>query len=432
MKLRIKKGNIANIMLTYCLFYICTFFLFDTFVGIVFKLVFYGCIAYGILGYVIIILIHNRRILYGISPVTIITFILLIVAFGILCLNVQDSDQRIRGLYQYVFYLMIFLATGYYVSKCNLNAAFDFLRQFGVVLSICSLYEQITRHYIIGMATKSYWTTYSTVNNDNSGAIRAVVFSGSFLAFGILMAVISIVAFYFYLKDKKLKNLIVLVFDVIGLLMSMSRGPWLATAVAFSLMYINAGASLQWRLRTKNVFKIIGIYIALIMAMAILSNYISAINSVWTRVVSIFAWSGNDLGNLGRISRWVSAIDIFKRNWAFGIGPASTGSRYTIITESGVLKRLIECGFFVTLLYYIFIIDIVKQGFRNAWRTKNPYIMVALGVIICILFEDIYLQITEEINVYFLMCFAISALYYRSKPNAETAIDGKTQGNGEK
>ena len=116
-----------------------------------------------------------------------------------------------------------------------------------------------------------------------------------------------------------------------------------------------------------------------------------------------------DASNALRLAFWLNAINtIFydAYNFLFGIGVASTGSlglgtTSITVTESGILKRWMEGGMFMMLLYYGFIFLFLRYMVKvcKSFPREGVYI---LSCLICILIEDITLQITESLNISFM------------------------------
>ena len=120
------------------------------------------------------------------------------------------------------------------MEYCEIRKILNLFKTIGVVLSIFAIYEVFSGSYIIQ-------NEYLGIMYNGSRVIRAMVFSGSFLTFGTIMAMISVVSFYdFYTNTSKL-YLICLIINVVGLLMSSSRGPLVAFVISAIVIYVYIG-----------------------------------------------------------------------------------------------------------------------------------------------------------------------------------------------
>lgn len=192
----------------------------------------------------------------------------------------------------------------YLLEYCEIRKILNLFKTIGVVLSIFAIYEVFSGSYIIQ-------NEYLGIMYNGSRVIRAMVFSGSFLTFGTIMAMISVVSFYdFYTNTSKL-NLICLIINVVGLLMSSSRGPLVAFVISAIVIYVYIGG----RVNLLKVFKVILIMFIIGMLLAILGTTLSRNNSTiafyLNRLQSIFDWSENSASNTGRIDCWLYSIPNF-------------------------------------------------------------------------------------------------------------------------
>lgn len=404
----IKK--LENIMLYYCIFYLCTFYLFDVMVGRIFKYIFFACLIYGIIGYFFRKLIskslkYNTVFILGVA---------VFLVFVFQCFNVKESEQMMRGFYQYPFYLLIICSTSYMSRNVNIDNMIKLLTRYGVVLSVCALYEQISHHYIVGVGINGYFYKAILVDENTSSSIRAAVFSGSPLVFGMLMAILTVISFYCLLQKKCVLNFIVMLANFFGLVLSYSRAPLVFTVISMAFMYLYYDNELLFRLKKSRVTKILFYFFLALLLLLLSSLFIPKVAFLFQRVMTIFNWDSND-ANVTRFVIWQNVLKmIFDGNtfW-IGEGPGYASGAIGFATESGVLKRLLELGVFSFFLYYFFLYRCVKKGTEISRKRNNKYVILSRSVILCILLEDIILQITESVSIAFFLYFFISLLYYQ-------------------
>ena len=154
--------------------------------------------------------------------------------------------------------------------------------------------------------------------------------------------------------------------------------------------------------------------------MNILSESDSTVAYIQARFHSMFQWSDNSdqnwTANSTRLELWQNAIRVIftGTNWLHGIGSAATGARAIeyggFVTESGVLRRAVEFGIPISILYYGFVFALIRRGYWCAKKNNSPHIGLMVGLIACIMVEDTILQVTEEISITLFFWLFISFL----------------------
>lgn len=412
----IKKSRIVEGLFLYCLIYLCTFDYWDNTFGMLFKYFFFGIIFYGLLGFYGKLFVANGRITTY-TKNTVLSYMFCIVLFLIQVFRVENESQRNLAFYQYVFYLIMIPGIQYLVDHSEIKRITRVLKITGIILSICAIYEVASGLYLIE-------SSYLGIMYNGSRVIRAMVFSGSFLTFGTVMAVISIVSFYDFYVEKGIFNLFCLIINVIGLIMSSSRGPLVSFIVGSVFVYVYIGGKTNAIKLVKIAFTALLMGLLLVTLGTALSKTNSTIAFYWDRFQSIFDWTESSASNTSRISCWVYSIEVFqeKFNWILGIGPAATGARARanwggFVTESGILKRFLELGSIIAIVYYTFFFFTVSSGVRKARKSNNTYMALSLGILVCILIEDTILQVTEELSITFLLWSFICILYKKADKN---------------
>ena len=102
----------------------------------------------------------------------------------------------------------------------------------------------------------------------------------------------------------------------------------------------------------------------------------------------------------------------------------STDTRYSgfiSVTESGLLKRLVELGLVGTVMqYYTFFHPLIKglKEYNKAIK-KNPMVIFFMTVILCFLVEDLILQRYTELEYTIILWCSVSYISYCQKDDAK-------------
>ena len=199
--------------------------------------------------------------------------------------------------------------------------------------------------------------------------------------------------------------------DLLGLYSSFSRGPWVSFFVAFILYNLFVKESKK----REHV-----ILLVLLISVITLFQFES---SLLFRITSILDFDDNK-SNALRLLYWWNAIDVFLAdnvNTIFGIGLGKTGghSIAMMVTESGILKRLVEGGIILFFTYYIMIIYILFKVFKIIKSISNEYVKTNMMCVLCmmllILTDDITLQITENFFISSVLWMCVAYLFYFAK-----------------
>ncbi len=347
------------------------------------------------------------------------------IVFLICAICAASNEQCLLALYQYNFYTLVLLGCLVFSSKTDFRVVFNVLRIVGCILTLFSIYEIVTRVYLVPV---DEW--YGKVNYSGRWFLRAKVFTGSPMVYGLMMTIIALIAFDYYHKNRGIIDFLIFIINLIGVLTSLSRGPYVALAVSL-IVYLFFDEKTKI---AKYIFSGFALLLILVLIIEIGSRSNSFLALLKARIFSIFQWGDTApwSSNSSRLSLWISTIRIVfdGHNWITGIGAASTGARTIatggFVTESGVLRRIVEFGFPIAIIYYCFLIGIIRTGYRNSKRRGNEFALLELSVVICILVEDIALQITEEISITFLLwMFIASMLTFRNVSYREVFSSSK-------
>lgn len=331
----------------------------------------------------------------------------LVFSFYILADGVLQSStkQLVRAVYEYIFYMLMFFAMAWLVPRADICKGLRILALWGVVIACLSWVEFFTKSYLIS-------------NIESGQTFRATVFTRSFLSHGVMLGIFSVVCMHFFYTEKKLWYLPLGLFCFVSILTTNSRGPLVAFGVALVLQYLlNAYISRKhsYKRFVASVLLSVGLLAVLVVMFGSFTTGNATVDKFLYRIRSILDWNG-DAGNVGRLVYWNQAVDWFRSNIWFGIGPSQTGSwgaGSIGVTESGVLKRLCELGLVGFGIYYCFVGSVFCRGICSYIRQDDGgkrVLTLWFALMSAMLINDCTLQSTEEIMVAFFMWTAFAGL----------------------
>ena len=129
-------------------------------------------------------------------------------------------------------------------------------------------------------------------------------------------------------------------------------------------------------------------------------------------------WTG-DSSNSARIQHWLYALNEWQSSFLFGNGACCTDTRYSgfkAVTESGILKRLVELGLIGTILQYTTMFIPLLKGIKNIkLKVENEHTLFFLSVIICFFVEDIVLQRYTALEYTIIIWTSLSMIAYSTR-----------------
>ena len=327
----------------------------------------------------------------------------------LLCMINNETIYTRRALYEYIMYMMILFSGAYFSENIELDQTYSKIKVVGLLLIFTSISE--------------------ILNNMGGVTFRILGTSRSVMAQGMLLGIYAQINFFFFVKERKWRYFVIILITIIISISTGSRGAIVATLGGLLFQYTYY---LYMKGNIKNIFRII-------LLVLILSGFLyifftmkfhfsnSDIQYWIERLQRTIDWK-RDAGNAGRLAQWGKWFSVFRNNMIWGIGPSKTGSWGSAtlgVTESGVLRHLVELGLIGFILYYAPIIFCIFYGLKNRkhWRENTSLILLHYGFVIAILIEDFVLQITEEITVAFFQWWALGVIYGIT----QKAKDYKTQ-----
>jgi O-antigen ligase len=324
---------------------------------------------------------------------------------------IQDkSSQLIRAIYEYIFYGLIFWSCLFFLKKVKIGKIIPVFAYIGIFISLLSWVEFLSGQYLIRPISLSYI------------GFRSVVFSRSYLSHGVILGIFSLSNLYCFFQKKKGRYLLFSIFCFLSILTTQSRGPFISCLVSLIAIWF-----ISFRVfRISNPARkriLLGFFLTLSLGVLLIFAFINSSNTIvqkfLLRLGSVFNWQG-DSGNQGRIQIWNDMFQMWAEHLWFGIGPSKTGS-WGIdsigVTESGILKVLVELGIVGGLLFFSFslapVFLLIKRE-KYLSQTQKVDSLLFIGIFLCIFIDNITLQVTEEIMVSFFYWFSLAGLYHLS------------------
>lgn len=414
------KKYILEVLLYICVFYVYFAILLQD-ISPLFQLIFLGSIS---ITFLLFFVIEKNQSFYSRFVILYLLYILYIL-FQIF--RMIDTSLAFNGFYEYVFFTFPFFSVVFLIKKLKIDIRIrkylnNEIMIITILMFILSLYE-----FLFGVSVSKMDLHYFNESINSFG--RAQVFSGSPLIFAMLMCVLVIFHQYMFIKNKRRKDVILFTLSFSSVLFSGSRGPLIALicALLFQIVlnYLSKNVFKVF-LKKKSISYLISILSFLILFGFFLFNY-SGENQVILKLSSIFNWK-TDLGNLRRLTNWKLFIDYFYKNPILGIGISRTGSvtlNHSLsvgVTESTILKILVEIGLIGFILYFGQIFSIFLKGIKSLKHSRarsKDEIILFLSLILLVIVEGFILQITEIILISTIFWGSLGAVYQLSISEGE-------------
>lgn len=406
-----------------CIFFICLLYILMrpvliTYITPVFKYLFILTIIITFM-----IAISHKKIITLIGFKEIICLILFYVYVVVNSWYFGDSELLYYGLERYIFLTLPIFIIPLINTRINWLYVLKCLTAFGIIDSLISIYEFITYNAVFPLANIS---EDISIQMSNYKIIRTYGLNGNYFLLAEILCVCGFAAYYLYKFEKKRSALFALVIISIGVLTTGSRGYYVAYMVGLLVLYISEAK--YHYISQSQLFKVVFIILIALLALWFLlgTNYmlgIPSIDTILTRMRQIFAWTGED-ANEARLIKWQWSSQQWKNSFWFGYGACSTDTRYSgfiSVTESGLLKRLVELGLVGTVMqYYTFFHPLIKglKEYNKAIK-KNPMVIFFLTVILCFLVEDLILQRYTELEYTIILWCSVSYISYCQKDDAK-------------
>ncbi|MBO8170319.1 MAG: O-antigen ligase family protein [Bacillaceae bacterium] len=282
--------------------------------------------------------------------VPLIAFIMLGLAHVVIDMPYLAANiEGFRAVYQYMLAFLI----GFFLIN-HIEHAVNFMRFVAVIGAIAGLVG--VAQVVIGVETPAGWTDAS-----EQGLIRAFSFVISPNVLGSYMALIVplTMGLVLYEHKKGMKGvwLLALIFTVGALLLSGSRGAWLALFGSVSILFVIIDRRL------------------LIAGVAAAAAAVAFVPPVRIRILNLFSETYFDKSlQAGRLARWLNAYDYMRYDPFFGKGighyGGAVGARYfgTTYVDSYYFKTLAELGL-IGIALFIWLMISLTRFMLKAWQT---------------------------------------------------------------
>lgn len=342
------------------------------------------------------------------------TVILFIINFGYIILSallLARPDDLIPGVVQYIVCPMAFFAFLALNKNADLKNILRLIIFFALVNSFAGVFEFFSNRYII--------PKIDAYNLD--GSVRICGFTGDFISYAMVLGFGVLASFYFYYINKEKKYLLISLFMFVVLFINRSRGPLVATLISLAI-FITQKNKIDNRNKftAKRLLFVFSAILFLVLAyyFVFVSDFLldSHIGFYIQRLRSIFIWSDmeNDHTNATRIQIWIRSLEIFREHFWFGTGIGGTGIRNVQVgvTESAILKRLVELGFIGSVINGLVYLKVYRLAIHNLSNLDNndktiAFVFLLMSVMVVI--ESLVLQIDEYsfITTFFWMFLAL-------------------------
>jgi hypothetical protein len=293
-------------------------------------------------------------------------------------------------------------------------------------LKVCTYSSIIGIVGLVGQMC-GFLQSFKLENTDTLGEVhvRYTSFFGSSILFGFISAINGVVLFYSMMTGGKLilKDLLLFIASIACMIFSYTRGAYLIFIIG--ILTISA-LHLQ---NVKRAFKFTLITTILILVFSMVLD----LNIFLSRLAGFLDFK-NEGGNVERLLKWMNAIKIFLNNFWVGTAPGSTGSvgvskedaweyanSYGVVTESYVLKVLVENGVFVGAFFILFYLFSIYKAFKFL---NHPAKKLLVAIFLAIVIESFTLQSLESplISMIFWLCFS-SLVYDKEELNNNRSVN---------
>lgn len=349
---------------------------------------------------------------------------LLIIFYSYIILNswlLGGRELLSFALMAYVFYTFPIILMPLIIEKINWKKIFELTAIFGVIDASISIIEFVTRKQMFPMSGVE--GEVGIVTKAGVYIVRTYGLQGSYFLLAEVLCFCGLAAFYLFRFEKQKDKMVAWIIISVGILTTGTRGYYVSYAFGLCVMYLCEYKFDKTRKRINFIKIFIAFIICLVALYIILGTNITFgidnIDLVLSRIRMIFDWT-SESATLQRQNIWRWAIEFWQQKFWFGHGACSTDIRYSgyiSVTESGILKRLVELGTVGTILQYGTILLPLRKGITKCIHQRIDSIaLVFLGTISAYLMEDLILERYTAPEYTILLWTAIAYLaYYKVK-----------------
>ena len=322
------------------------------------------------------------------------------------------KESSLYAIFEYVFYAFFIFAVLYILKEVNMDYIMSIYELVGLILSAEAIWE-----FISGNILYRPYTDFQVMR-------RSYGLIGSPLSLGMVLACIAMIALHRGRNEHKF-HYINGVLAIAGMICTQSRGPFVGLIVGLLIKaYIEERMKSReaGRAIIKTIYKVLFVIILLYIIVLVFARNSKIVSDLVERVQTIFVWGETGTSNYTRTLRWKNAFIIFEHYPILGYGVSSTGPHAVtgVITESGLLKKLVEIGVIGFSTYYIVYVSECFHSLKRAEKKRAELTGLAFGIITAVFVENIIMQIVESAAVYLMFSFFFGYLLISSRKNAVT------------
>lgn len=416
MRMRINKKNIKwTLLLSYILIYILMRPFLISYVSKYCKYLFLVLVLI-----VVLLSITSKKCINLIGSKELLLLSLLYIFIIANALWYGGNELVTKALSAYILYTFPIIALPFISNKIKWLNIFKCLSIFGVIDAGISIIEFVTRQRMFPKA--GIEGGINLVTSAGTNIVRTYGLQGSFFILSDILCLCAFSSWYMYRIQKKYIYLLFWILISLGILSTGSRGYYVSYFIGMFIMYMCEGVVDHSRRKMTSskllVYVLIllsGLIMTYIIFFSSMVTGIENIDVVIKRMRMIIDWKG-DSANLNRLRIWRWAISYWKESVITGHGACCTDlsySGYISVTESGVLKRLVELGIIGTVLQYLTMITPIAHGIKKIRSNKsNPTVLVAIGVLAAYFVEDCVLQRYTSPEYTMILWFSIAYIAY--------------------
>lgn len=298
----------------------------------------------------------NGTIKYNFTPfgfVLAVYFSLGIIHLLVVQPNTKIAIEGFRAMFQHVLWYYIFAQ--FFTNESVVKTTTKFISHGGFLLGLHALYQ-----YVFKVKMPGNW-----IDSSESIKVRAFSIVGSPNILGVIFVLIIpvCISLYFIEKNKKFKALYFIesVTMLLGLLLTYSRGAWIAFALAMFIYIVFTNV------RVLTPFVILG------------SLFIVSGNSLSTRLLYMLTpeYMFKSAAG-GRIYRWAVGVRVWSKSKFWGVGLGRFGGAVAInndlapfYLDNYYLKTLVETGYYGIFAISFMILGFIVSSLKVVFSQKN-------------------------------------------------------------
>lgn len=329
------------------------------------------------------------------------SYLIFVVFIAIDSLLVKDNLISIRYLLGLFIMLVMYFLLMAVLNRLPKEKIIRCINKVGVLFSIVTL-----SYYMLGIISTKFvfngngQIKYGVLLDRNTPRLITL----ASLDPNISCITLSMFFFMFKLGEKNKINKFGKYITLLCIILTMSRGAYLAVVIAFFIEYIfNKDNKTKKISFFKNSIKILFLIFAVFLIFKIFSD-----NMIVRYIIARFDTAFSD-GGSGRVVLWKKAFEIFSEKPFFGVGINKLHTYLgNVHVHNTYLQVLGETGLIGFIIYMIFMSSILEKSINIAKIKRENIVFVSLTV--CLLVQSFFLSIIIQ-ETFFSYLAILSILY---------------------